>query len=179
MSNPRGNHSSFSPYHSNLTNQLFYPSLPSGFSPQAGSSSSHAPVSASSLCTRHRYTLRSTKENARPWLSLILTSRSPRPEFLPLFVGKDVVSGVVELDLSKPDTIREVKIMVCPSPSFLPTWQHANGLEAQGRDYPPCPRIEHFYRAVTDISDAIGKTVRANILSVQFRPSRRSYYSRV
>ena len=116
MSNPRGNHPSFSPYHINLTNQPVYPSLPSGFSPQTGSSSSHAPVSTSSLCTRHRYTLRSTKENARPWLSLLLASRSPRPEFLPLFVGKDAVSGFVELDLSKPDTIREVKIMVCPSP---------------------------------------------------------------
>ena len=124
-------HSS-TPYHVNLTSRPFCHSAhPSVFSTQTSAPSVLTPASKSSLCTRHRYTLRSTKENARPWLSLLLTSRSPKPEFLPLFVGKDVVSGVVELDLSKRETIREVKIMVCHCPSFLrsntPTAQKLKG----------------------------------------------------
>ncbi|KAN0132860.1 hypothetical protein V8E53_009225 [Lactarius tabidus] len=101
------------PYHINLTSQPFYHSdRPSVSSPKTGPPSALTPASTSSLRTRHRYTLRGTKDNARPWLSLVLTSRSPKPEFLPLFVGKDTVSGVVELDLPKPETIRDVKIML-------------------------------------------------------------------
>ena len=108
--------SSIPPYHVNLTSRPFCHSAhPSVFSTQTSAPPDLTPASKSSLCTQHRFTLRGTKENARPWLSLLLASRSPRPEFLPLFVGKDAVSGFVELDLSKPDTIREVKIMVCPS----------------------------------------------------------------
>ncbi|KAH9041668.1 hypothetical protein EDB85DRAFT_2139761 [Lactarius pseudohatsudake] len=64
------------------------------------------------LGTKHQYTLRGIKGNVRPWLSLVLASRSPKPELLPLFVGKDVISGAVELDLPKPETIREVRIAI-------------------------------------------------------------------
>jgi len=41
-----------------------------------------------------------------------MNSRSPKPEYLPMFIGKDIISGVVELDLAKPETIREVKVTV-------------------------------------------------------------------
>ena len=124
--------SSIPPYHVNLTSRPFCHSAhPSVFSTQTSAPPDLTPASKSSLCTQHRFTLRGTKENARPSLSLLLTSRSPKPEFLPLYVGKDVISGVVELDLSKRETIREVKIMVCPSPSFLhrntPTVQKLKG----------------------------------------------------
>jgi hypothetical protein len=113
------NYSSIPPYHINLTSRPFYHSDHlSVCSPKTGSPSALTPASTSSLRTQHRYTLRGTKNNARPWLSLFLTSRSPKPEFLPLFVGKDAVSGVVELDLSKPETIRDVKITVSLSLHF-------------------------------------------------------------
>ncbi|KAF8271169.1 hypothetical protein EI94DRAFT_1797338 [Lactarius quietus] len=70
------------------------------------------PSRTSSLNTQHRYTLQGTKGKLRPWLSLVLTSRSPKPEFLPLFLGKDTISGSVDLDLPKPETIREVRITI-------------------------------------------------------------------
>ncbi|KAI9439828.1 hypothetical protein H4582DRAFT_1551445 [Lactarius indigo] len=83
------------------------------FCPQTNVPSAVAPPSPTPcLSTQHRYALRGTKSNVRPWLSLLLNSRSPKPELLPLYVGKDVISGVVELDLPKAETIREVRIMI-------------------------------------------------------------------
>ncbi len=70
---------------------------------------------APSFCsTQHRYTLRVAKDNARPWLSLLLSSRSPKSELPPLYIGKDIISGTVEFDLVKPETIREITVTVCP-----------------------------------------------------------------
>lgn len=95
------------------------PSYESDFNPwsrpfcQTSVSSAVAPPSPTPcLGTKHQYALRGTKGNVRPWLSLVLASRSPKPELLPLFVGKDVISGAVELDLPKPETIREVRIAI-------------------------------------------------------------------
>lgn len=114
-----GTPSASSPSDISPTSQPFYPSdHPSTFS-QTGAPSALTPSPTSSLCTQHRYTLRGTKGNVRPWLSLLLNSRSPKPELLPLFVGKDTISGIVELDLSKPETIREMRITVGLFPSYL------------------------------------------------------------
>jgi hypothetical protein len=71
--------------------------------------------STSSIRTEHRYCLTNGKGkgNAKPWLTLLVNSRSPKPNFLPLFIGKDTISGTVELELAKPETVREVKVTVC------------------------------------------------------------------
>jgi hypothetical protein len=81
--------------------------------------------SISSICSQHRYCLWNGNGNDngkgkgkgrgsdQPWLTLLMSSRSPKPEFLPLFVGKDSISGTVELELAKPETVREVKVTVC------------------------------------------------------------------
>lgn len=72
-------------------------------------------LSSSTLRSQHRYCITNGKGkgNDKPWLTLLVNSRSPKPKFLPLFFGKDAISGTVELDLAKPETIREVKVTVC------------------------------------------------------------------
>jgi hypothetical protein len=83
---------------------------PSPTSP-AGSSSS-----TSSIRTQHQYCLTigkgKGKGNDRPWLTLRVSSRSPKSKLLPLFIGKDSISGIVELELVKPETVRELKVTV-------------------------------------------------------------------
>ena len=69
--------------------------------------------STSAIRSEHRYCLTKGKGNGRPFLTLLVSSRSPKPKLLPLFIGKDSISGTVELDLEKPETIREVKVTVC------------------------------------------------------------------
>ena len=75
----------------------------------AGSSSS-----TSFIRTQHQYCLTNGKGkgNDRPWLTLRVSSRSPKSKLLPLFIGKDFISGIVELELAKPETVREVKVTV-------------------------------------------------------------------
>jgi hypothetical protein len=97
------------------------------------------------LRCEHRYCLTNGKGkgNGRPWLTLFVSSRSPKPKFLPLFIGKDSISGTVELDLEKPETIREVKVTVC----VVFTLHHCNRLTvklAQGRDNSFHPRIAYL-----------------------------------
>lgn len=74
------------------------------------------PSSTSHTRTQHRYCLtngnNNGKVNDQSWLTLLVRSRSPKPKFLPLFFGKDAVSGTVELELTKPETVREVKVTV-------------------------------------------------------------------
>ena len=70
----------------------------------------------SSLRSQHRYSLtngKGGKGNEQPWLTLLVSSRSPKPNFLPLFIGNDSISGTVELDLAKSETVREIKVTVC------------------------------------------------------------------
>ncbi|KAI0303668.1 hypothetical protein B0F90DRAFT_1309737 [Multifurca ochricompacta] len=88
------------------------PKLDPSLSPSLTSLRSQAslPYFTSPSHSQHRYRLGSEEGNNRPWLSLLISSRSPKPEFLPVFIGKDVVAGIVELDLMKPESIREVKI---------------------------------------------------------------------
>jgi hypothetical protein len=104
---------------------LFDPRLESPFSPlfkedtpspsltqlpsPAGSSSSK-----SSIRTQHQCCLTNGKGkgSGRPWLTLRVSSRSPKSNLLPLFIGKDSISGIVELELAKPETVREVKVTV-------------------------------------------------------------------
>jgi len=99
--------SPFSPFY--LEDALASKSQTHLLSPAAFSSS------ASPIRSEHRYYLTNGKGkgNDRPWLSLFVSSRSPKPNVLPFFVGKDSISGTVELDLEKPETIREVKVTVC------------------------------------------------------------------
>lgn len=75
----------------------------------AGSSSS-----TSYIRTQHQYslTIGKAKCNDRPWLTLRVSSRSPKSKLLPLFIGKDPISGTVELELAKAETVREVKVTV-------------------------------------------------------------------
>lgn len=75
-------------------------------------SSLHSP--SSSARSQHRYCLTNgnVKGQDRPWLSLLLRSRSPKSENLPMFIGKDAIAGTVELDLTKPENIREVVVTV-------------------------------------------------------------------
>lgn len=110
----------------NFTNAGFLFDRDTPFSPffpkeDAPASSSQTPLpspgdlsSSTSIRTRHRYCLTGGKGkgNHKPWLTLLVNSRSPRPKSLPLFIGKDAISGTVELDLPKPETVREVKVTV-------------------------------------------------------------------
>jgi len=95
--------------------------------------------------SEHRYCLTKGKGkgNDRPWLTLAVSSRSPKPKLLPLFIGKDSISGTVELDFEKPETIREVKVTVC----MVFPLHHCNRLTvklAQGRDDSFHPRIAYI-----------------------------------
>ena len=78
------------------------------------SSSSCSSSSTSSIRTQHQYcrTNGKGKDNERPWLTLQVSSRSPKSKLLPLFIGKDSISGRVQLELVRPETIREVKVTV-------------------------------------------------------------------
>jgi hypothetical protein len=101
--------------------------------------------STSPLRSEHRYCLTKGKgkDIDRPWLTLFVSSRSPKPKFLPLFIGNDNISGTVELDFEKPETIREVKVTVCVG---FPL-HHCNRLTvklAQGRDNSFHPRIAYL-----------------------------------
>ncbi|KAI0255040.1 hypothetical protein BJV78DRAFT_1359029 [Lactifluus subvellereus] len=72
-------------------------------------SSASLPSTTSTARCEHQYPLINGKGN---WLTLIVTSRSPSPRYLPMFIGTDVVNGFVELDLTKPENIREVTITI-------------------------------------------------------------------
>jgi hypothetical protein len=116
-------------------------SFPARFSP-----------STSPIRTQHRYCLTNGnvdgkgKGNDQPWLTLLVRSRSPKSKFLPLFIGKDTISGVVELDLAKPETVRKVEVTVCvvsPASSYI----HCSRLTlqvAKGRDNTFHPGIANF-----------------------------------
>ena len=80
--------------------------------PSPAASLVHSPSSSRS---QHHYCLTNGngKRQDRPWLSLHLSSRSPKSEYLPMFIGKDAISGTVELNLTKPENIREVIVTVC------------------------------------------------------------------
>ena len=101
--------------------------------------------STSHLRSEHRYCLTKGKGkgNDRPWLTLFVSSRSPKPKLLPLFIGNDSISGTVDLNLEKPETIREVKVTVC----VVFPLHHCNRLTAklaQGRDDSFHPRIAYL-----------------------------------
>jgi hypothetical protein len=88
---------------------------PSPAQSQISSSPGGLSSPTSSPRSQHRYSLTNGKGkgNDQPWLTLLVSSRSPRPNFLPLFIGNDSISGTVELDLAKPETVREIKVTVC------------------------------------------------------------------
>ena len=85
------------------------------------------PSAGSTIRTEHLYSLTNGKgkSNDEPWLLLMMTSRSPRSEYLPLYIGKDTIAGKVELKLTKPENIREVLVTVCVVfPFILRTCNH-------------------------------------------------------
>jgi len=101
--------------------------------------------STSPIRSEHQYCLTNGKGkgNDRPWLTLFVSSRSPKPKLLPLFIGNDSISGTVELDLENPETIRDVKVTVCVVFPF----RHCNRLTvklAHGRDNFFHPRIAYL-----------------------------------
>jgi hypothetical protein len=99
--------------------------------------------STSSIRSEHRYCLTKGKGNDRPFLTLLVSSRSPKPRLLPLFIGKDRISGTVELDLEKPETIRELEVTVC----VVFPLHHCSRLTVklvQGRDNSLHPRIAYL-----------------------------------
>lgn len=101
--------------------------------------------STSPIRSEHRYCLTKGKGkgNDRPWLTLFVSSRAPKPKLLPLFIGNDSISGTVELDIGKPETIREMKVTVC----VVFPLHHCNPLTvklAQGRDNSFHPRIAYL-----------------------------------
>lgn len=98
----------FAPYRHNVNTSVSHSqlSLPSTAS---------IPSAGSTIRTEHLYSLtnRNGKAGEDPWLLLMMTSRSPKSEYLPMFIGKDTIAGKVELELTKPENIREVLVTVC------------------------------------------------------------------
>jgi hypothetical protein len=130
----------FSPYDSRI--DISIPaSSQSSFQSQAS-----LPSLTSTVRSQHYYTLKSGRGSNRPWLTLILSSRSPRPRYLPMYIGKDDVSGSVELDLPKPENIRQVTVTVCVVSLFLIicTSQLPYSPIAQGRDHSSHTRAKCF-----------------------------------
>jgi hypothetical protein len=95
-------------------------SLPPHLSPRR-TISSCTPTYTSSLSTpfrtQHCYSL--DRSNRKPWVSLIIHSRSPSSNMLPLFYEHDVITGSVSLDLTKPDNIRDIDVTVSVSTFIL------------------------------------------------------------
>lgn len=90
--------------------------VPASPHPSSSPCSPGFPTSKSRTRTQHRYCLTNGNDNGKgndqAWLTLLVNSRSPKPKLLPLFFGKDAISGRVELELAKPETVREVKVTV-------------------------------------------------------------------
>ena len=76
------------------------------------SSPASSSSSTSAIRTQHQYCLTNGDGKSRPWLTLRMISRSPKSKHLPLYIGKDAISGEVELEFVKPETVREVKVTV-------------------------------------------------------------------
>jgi hypothetical protein len=98
-------------------------------------STASIPSAGSTTRTGHQYSLTNGngKTNDKPWLLLMMTSRSPKSNFLPMFIGKDNIAGRVELELTKPENIREVIVTVCDTLQYTHL-QPSHNYVAQGRD---------------------------------------------
>ena len=74
-------------------------------------------ASASTLSTsfqsQHRYSL--DTKSGKPWVSFTVHSHSPSSNLLPLFYEHDIITGSVFLDLTKPESIRDIDITVSVS----------------------------------------------------------------
>lgn len=79
--------------------------------------SANAPQQPIAAQSDHSYALETTK--GKKWLSLFVKSRSNDPKSLPLFYEKDVVSGRIELDLEKSETIKGLVISVGDIPCLF------------------------------------------------------------
>jgi hypothetical protein len=125
----------FSPFYSGIDVSIF---SEASLQLQAGLPSATSPARF-----QHHYTLASGKGDDRPWLTLAIASRLPRPKYHPTFIGNDEVSGSVELELTKPKNIREVKVTVGVV-SLIRTSILSYSPVAQGRDYSTRPRAACF-----------------------------------
>jgi hypothetical protein len=130
----------FSPYDSRI--DISIPaSSQSSFQSQAS-----IPSLTSTVRSQHHFTLKSGRGSSRPWLTLMLSSRSPRPRYLPMYIGKDDITGTVELDLPRPESIRQVTVSVCvvSLPLIIRTSQLPYNPVVQGRGYSSHPRTKCF-----------------------------------
>lgn len=159
----------FAPYLHNVNTTMSHSqlSLPSTAS---------IPSAGSTIRTEHLYSLtnRNGKSDEEPWLLLMMTSRSPRSEYLPMFIGKDTIAGKVELELTKPENIREVLVMVCVVFSLHSTYlQPSHNYVAQGRNNTSNRGTSYFSRNIT-LSDktALRQAHGQSFPFLQFRSSR-------
>ena len=76
-----------------------YPSL-------SGPSIPHSPTEG----TEHAITMHD--HHGKTWWTLRVNSRSPTPKSLPAFVEGDHITGVVDLNLQKPDHIKSITVVV-------------------------------------------------------------------
>lgn len=148
----------------------------------ASQTSSQSSLSSPSpLRTQHRYCLTNGNDNGKgndqPWLTLLVSSRSPKQKFLPLFIGKDTISGVVELDLAKPETVREVKVTVravFPTSSYIYILQSTDLQVAEGRDnslHRGITYVSRYVKPSDETVTVVRQAVRKTFLSIQFRSS--------
>ena len=68
------------------------------------------PPQGTTAQSEHSYALETTK--GKKWLLLFVKSRSNDPKSLPIFYEKDIVSGRIELDLEKAETIKGLLVSV-------------------------------------------------------------------
>lgn len=79
----------------------------------AGSSSNTARAGS-----QHTLSLQDTK--GFKWLTLQVNSRAPTPTSLPIIYEGDVISGQVDFDVLKSESIKGISIKVCPITCLAP-----------------------------------------------------------
>lgn len=96
-------------------------SVPSLAVTETPSTSRASTVLTLSSCNRteHRYS-KTKGTQSRPWLTLIVRSKAARPDSLPYFFGHAPITGRVEYDLKKPESILGMSLEVRITRHFFP-----------------------------------------------------------
>lgn len=155
----------FAPYIRNIDTSVSYSQL-------SMPSTASIPSAGSTIRTDHLYSLTNGngKSNDEPWLLLRMTSRSPKSEYLPMFIGKDTIAGNVELRLTKPENIREVLVTVCVVFPFI---LRISQLLAQGRNNPSNRGTSNLSQNITlSHKTALRQAHGKSFPFLQFRSSR-------
>lgn len=87
--------------------------LPAYSSPEVSRSS------ATRQQTEHVISLFVSEKNTHQWLKLIVKSWAPSAKHLPTFVEGTPITGIVELDLPKPESIKAIVVSVSELPEPL------------------------------------------------------------